>query len=86
MKEPKFISKFAPIGIHPLVEFSDLERIKTYQLELINTIVYDTPRFKSGGVDNYNLAKLYAEIQRCEVWLKKQWIIVMNDKNRKILE
>ena len=50
----------------------DLLSMKTYQLALINTLMYEEKR-------EAKKKKLLAEINRVEAWLKKQWYLRLTD-------
>jgi hypothetical protein len=80
-----FINKVPKKSVEP-VELSDLQRIKEYQLELINLLAYEPPRQPSGLPYQYSIDAIYKEISDIEIWLKKQWNIFMNDSNRKLIE
>ena len=63
-----------------MVEFSDLMRMKNYQLALIDTLCYQTKRH-----DELLRNKLMLEIKAVESWLKIQYNLFMNDNNRKLI-
>lgn len=72
----KFITKIPKKSVEP-VEAEDLARIKSYQLALIDTLMYESPKHQKGQM-NF----LYAEITNCEKWLKRNWNLFMNDNHR----
>ena len=76
-----FITKVPKKSVEPIEE-SDLTRIKNYQLSLIDTLLYEAPLHPQGQKDYKNRDFIYAEISNCEVWLKINWNLFMNDNHR----
>lgn len=77
-------SNFSSIAFkvtNPIITDVDLLQMKMYQLELINTMLYEPPK-TSGTIDNYKTNRLLSEIQRIDKWLKKHWEDFINDNNR----
>ena len=77
MKEPKFMLKVLRKQSVPVVEFSDMERIKSYQVALVDVLVYET---KAG--DETKRTKILHEIRTCEIWLKENFSQFINNNNR----
>jgi hypothetical protein len=61
-----------------------LVEMKDYQHKLINQLLYEPPKRKSGVIDNAKTARIVAEIKRVELWLKVKWNEWMHDNNRKL--
>lgn len=70
MKEPKFIQKVFRKGSAQVFEFSDIERIRKYQQNLIDFIIYSKPCYPMGGTNHLANAKIHQEIKNVEKWLK----------------
>ena len=61
-----------------VIELSDLDRIRKYKEELINSLVYDPPQ-------NLSVRKKIAqEAANVDIWLYDKFIEFMNDNNRKL--
>ena len=60
------------------IELSDLDRIRKYKEELINSLVYDPPQNLSAR------KKIAQEASSVDRWLADKFKEFMNDNNRKL--
>ena len=61
-----------------VIELSDLDRIRKYKEELVNSLVYDPPRNLSAR------KKIAQEAQNVDRWLADSFKEFINDNNRKL--
>lgn len=56
-----------------IVEFSDFERMKNYQNNLMIIILFNPPRYPAGQKNQRLIHKLHNEANRIESWLKSNF-------------
>ena len=61
-----------------VIELSDLDRLRKYKEELVNSLVYDPPQ------DLTARKKISQEADNVDRWLYDKFIEFMNDNNRKL--
>lgn len=61
-----------------VIELSDLDRIRKYKEELVNSLVYDPPQNLSAR------KKIAQEAANVDRWLADKFKEFMNDNNRKL--
>ena len=54
-------------------EFSDYERIKNYQNNIMIMILFDPPRYPAGQKNLRLMAKLHREAKDCIDWLRENY-------------
>lgn len=67
------------------IEIEDIDRMKQYQLALIDFALYETPRYQTGGLYQKKVTGIYNDISECEKWLKKNTEELVNDNNRNLI-
>lgn len=61
-----------------VIELSDLDRIRKYKKELVDSLVYEPPQ------DLTERKKISQEADNVDRWLYDKFIEFMNDNNRKL--
>lgn len=61
-----------------VIELSDLDRIRKYKKELVDSLVYEPPQ------DLTERKKIAQEADNVDIWLYDKFIEFMNDNNRKL--
>lgn len=80
----KFITKESRNLHNRIFEFSDIQRLKNYQLQLISLVIYNPPRFKNcNQLNSAQLTRIHNEIKNIELYLKKATADFINNNNRK---
>ena len=61
-----------------VIELSDLDRLRKYKKELVDSLVYEPPQ------DLTERKKISQEADNVDIWLYDKFIEFMNDNNRKL--
>lgn len=64
------IQKTAHKGSCPLLSITDIDRMRIYQQNLIDFLLYEQSACPKAGINNLETAKIHQEIKDVEIWLK----------------